>query len=269
MNRYELKAALAAGQRVYGTLVASPSPKWAAELPKANLDFVFIDSEHMPIDPQTRGWMLRCYRAMGLAPIVRIPACLYHEAFQAAEHGAEGVIAPYIETVEEVRTLLAAVKYRPLKGERLRAHLDGSQPLSEKELEFYRRYNDGNLILLNIESRAAADRLEELLLPGVDAVIIGPHDLSINLGHPEEYGHPLFESYVKRIIETCRARGVGVGNHSSWDLDQQIRWAGWGMNIIQWNSDVGRSVQGINEDFAKVRRALGEDAGNAGGDVTI
>jgi len=268
MDRHALKAAFLSGRRVYGTLIASPSPKWAAELPKAGLDFVFIDAEHMPMDPQARGWMLRCYRALGLAPIVRIPSCSYQEAFQAVEHGAEGVIAPYIETVEEVETLLAAVKYRPLKGERLRGVLDGTIALSPKEQEYFRRYNDGALLLLNIESRAAADRLESLLLPEVDAVIIGPHDLSINLGHPEEYAHPEFSRYVKHIIEICRARGVGVGNHSSWDLDQQIQWARWGMNVLQWNSDVGRFIQGISSDFARVRAELGDEAAG-GGTVTI
>ncbi|MDR3312917.1 MAG: hypothetical protein LBS96_00495 [Oscillospiraceae bacterium] len=253
MNRHELKAAFVRGERVYGTLVASPSPKWAAELPKAGLDFVFLDSEHIPLDPQTRGWMLRCYSAMGLAPIVRIPSCSAQEAFQAVEHGAEGVIAPYMETVEEVKTLLGAVKYRPLKGERLRGVLDGSVALSPKEQEYLANYNNGNLVLLNIESRYAADHLEDLLLPGVDAVLIGPHDLSINLGVPEEYEHPLFAAYVEKIIKTCRAKGVAVGNHSSWDLNQQLHWAELGMNIHLWNSDVGRFVQGIREDFRQLR----------------
>jgi len=268
MNGNQLKAACLAGGRVYGTLVASPSPKWAAELPKAGLDFVFIDSEHMPMDPQTRGWMLRCYRAMHLAPIVRIPSCTYQEAFHAVEHGAEGVVAPYIETVEEVKTLLGAVKYRPLKGERLRGALDGSIELTQKEKDYLRDYNKGLLVLLNIESRAGAENLESLLLPGVDGVLIGPHDLSINLGHPEEYGHPEFSACVKHIIETCRAKGVAVGNHSAWALDDQVTWAGWGANIIMWNSDVGRFVQGIGADFAHVRKALGDEA-QGGGMVTI
>lgn len=260
MDRHELKQAFCSGGRVYGTLIASTSPAQAAQLHKTGLDFVFLDAEHMPMDPVARGWMLRCYRAMQVAPIVRIPSCSYQEAFQAVEHGAEGVIAPYIETPDEVRTLLGAVKYRPLKGERLRGVLDGSVHLSPDEEAYFRRYNDGNLVLLNIESRCAVDNLESLLLPGVDAVLIGPHDLSINLGHPEEYHHPVFLAYVQRVIEVCRARGVGVGCHSAWDLPQQLEWARQGMNITIWNSDIGLFVRGINEDFAKVRRALGEDA---------
>jgi len=269
MDRHELKQALTEGRRVYGTLVCSPSPVWAAQIHRANLDFILLDGEHMPMDPAARGWMLRCYRAMGIAPIVRVGSCTYREAFQAIEHGAEGVLAPYIETIEEVKTLLAAVKYRPLKGERLQGVLDGTIMLSPKEKEYFQKYNDGNLVILNIESRAATDRLEALLLPGVDAVFIGPHDLSINLGIPEEYDNPLYLEYVQRIVETCRARGVPVGCHSAWGLPRQAEWARRGMNIVIWNSDVGLFVRGINEDFAWVRRELGEDAKEAGGTVTI
>ena len=269
MNRHELKQAFLTGRRVYGTLICSPSPAWAGQIQKANLDFVMLDNEHTPMDPMARGWMLRCYRAMGLAPIVRVGSCTYREAFQAVEHGAEGVLAPYIETVEEVRTLIAALKYRPLKGERLRGVLDGSVTLSPKEEEYFRQYNNGNLVILNIESRAAVDNLDALLLPGVDAVFIGPHDLSINLGIPEEYGHPLYLEYVNRVIDTCRAKGVGVGCHSAWDLPRQVEWARRGMNIVMWNSDVGLFVRGINEDFARVRKELGEDIAGDTATVTI
>jgi len=269
MNRHELKQALAEGRRVYGTLVCSPSPQLAGQMHKANLDFVMLDNEHMPMDPIARGWMLRCYRAMGIAPIVRVGSCTYREAFQAVEHGAEGVLAPYIETVEEVRTLIAAVKYRPLKGERLRGVLDGTVTLSPKEEEYFRRYNDGNLVILNIESRVAVDNLETLLLPGVDAVFIGPHDLSINLGNPEEYEHPLYLKYIQRIIGICRAKGVAVGCHSAWDLPRQVEWARQGLNFVIWNNDLGLFVRGVNEDFAYLRQELGEEVAGDIATVTI
>ncbi|MCL2508056.1 MAG: aldolase/citrate lyase family protein [Oscillospiraceae bacterium] len=269
MNQYELKQAFTGGRQVYGTLVASPSPKWAAEIRKAGLDFVFIDSEHMPLDPSARAWMCRCYREMNLAPIVRIPRCNAMEAFAAMEAGAAGVIAPYIETAEEVRILAGVLRYRPLKGERLKGVLDGTVTLTEKEREYFRNYNDGCLLLLNIESRHAVDHLDELLTDEVDGVFIGPHDLSINLGIPEEYDHPEFELYVERIIAACRERGIGVGNHNSGSLEKQISWAKKGMNITMWNSDVGRFVQAIGEDFDRVRKALGEESGEARGVVTI
>jgi 2-keto-3-deoxy-L-rhamnonate aldolase RhmA len=67
----------------------------------------------------TRGWMCECYKAMNVAPIVRIPFCSAYEAFAAIEDGAVGVVSPYLETVEEIDVLIGAVKYRPLKGKRL------------------------------------------------------------------------------------------------------------------------------------------------------
>ena len=270
MNQYELKKAFLENRRVYGTLVASPSPKWAAEIEKTGVDFVFIDSEHMPMDPQARAWMCQCFRAKNIAPIVRIPCCSAHEAFAAIEAGAAGIISPYHETAVEIRTLIGAVKYRPLKGERLRGVLDGSVALTGKEKAFFKTYNDGCLLMLNIESRFAVDHIDELLAnPAVDAVFIGPHDLSINMGIPEEYGHPEFEAYVEKVITACVTRKIGVGNHFSGDIEKQIQWAKKGMNIVVWNSDVGRFVRGIGDDFRYVKEALGEEARDKKADVTI
>ncbi len=270
MNQYELKKAFTENKRVYGTLIASPSPKWAAQMDKTGADFVFIDSEHMPLDRSVRAFMCECYKAKNIAPIVRIPFCHPYEAFAAIEDGAVGVISPYLETVEEVDTLIGAVKYRPLKGRRLSEVLSGQAALSQKEKDYLEKYNDGHLLILNIESRFAADHLDELLAkPEVDAVFIGPHDLSINMGIPEEYDDPAFEAYVEKIISACVSRKIGVGNHYSGDIEKQIQWAKKGMNIVVWNSDISRFVQSISADFNYIKQALGESARDAADGVTI
>ncbi len=270
MNRFELKRAFAENKRVYGTMVASVSPKWAAEIEKTGADFVFLDSEHMPMDPSVRAWMCRCYDAMNIAPIVRIPYCSAFEAFAAIECGASGIVSPYLETVEEIDTLIGAVKYRPLKGRRLRQVLDGAVVLSPKEQAYFDRYNAGRLLILNIESRFAADHIDELVSkPGVDAVFIGPHDLSVNLGIPEEYDHPEFEAYVEKIIASCLKRRVGVGNHFSGDIQKQILWARKGMNIVVWNSDINLFVKTVARDFGMIREALGDAPAGETAGVTI
>lgn len=269
MNQYELKKAFLENQRVYGTLIASPSSKWAAQINKTGIDFVFIDSEHMPLDRSTRGWMCECYKAMKIAPIVRIPFCSAYEAFAAIEDGAAGIISPYLETIEEIDVLIGAVKYRPLKGKRLQQVLSGEVILSQKEKDYLEKYNDGHLLILNVESRFAVDHIDELLdKPGVDAVFIGPHDLSINMGNPDEYDNPEFEAYVEKIITACNKRKIGVGNHYSGNIEKQIQWAKKGMNIVVWNSDLNRFVRGISSDFNYIKDALGESKG-ASGDVTI
>ena len=128
-------------------------------------------------------------------------------ASQAIDAGAVGVVAPYLESVDQIRDLVGAVKYKPLKGEVLDRALKGEEALSEKVQAYVKKANAGNMAIANIESVPAMNKLDELLsVPGLDAVFIGPHDLSVSLGHPEEYDHPVFEEAVKKIIQTAREK---------------------------------------------------------------
>ena len=270
MNQHELKRAFVSGQRVYGTLVASPSPKWAMEISKTGIDFVFIDTEHMPLDRSMMAWMCQAYSARNIAPIVRITSPNPYEAAAAMDAGAAGVVSPYLETIEEVNAIRGAVKYRPLKGKRLRDVLSGREALSEKEKDYLKAYNDGRLLILNIESKFAVEQLDALLdMPDVDGVFIGPHDLSVNLGIPEEYDHPLFEEYVERIIAACRKRGIGVGNHISTTKEKEIQWAQKGMNIIVWSSDIQRFVQAMAGDINEMKERLGDAAAQQDANIVI
>ena len=73
MNGQELSTALRSGKCVYGTAIISPSPHWPKLVRKLNLDFVFIDTEHIAIDRDQLSWMCQTYAGIGLAPLVRIP----------------------------------------------------------------------------------------------------------------------------------------------------------------------------------------------------
>ena len=91
-----------------------------------DLDMVFIDTEHTPHDRNTTSWLCQVYSAHNLAPVVRIPSPDPYLAQMVLDGGAAGIIAPYVETVEQVRALGGAVKYGPLKGDKLKAFLDGT-----------------------------------------------------------------------------------------------------------------------------------------------
>ena len=119
MNGREIRPRLHSGERVYGTMIISESPRWPAAVASIGLDFVFIDTEHIAQDRNKLSWMCQLYAALGLAPIVRIPSPDPYLAAMIRDLGAHGVIAPYVESVEQARDLVGAVKYRPLKGERL------------------------------------------------------------------------------------------------------------------------------------------------------
>ena len=93
MTGRKLGEALRNGQRVYGTLIVSPSPHWPALVSTIGLDFVFIDTEHIAIDRHELAWMCRAYGAMNLAPVVRFPSPDPYQACMVLDGGACGVVA--------------------------------------------------------------------------------------------------------------------------------------------------------------------------------
>lgn len=266
----KLLGKLKEGKIVYGTCIVSPAPSWPNIALMNSLDFVFIDTEHISLGRMEVTGMCQVYRAMGIAPVVRIPSPDPYTACQMLDAGAEGIVAPYLETTRQVRELVGAVKYRPLKGEKLRKILD-SPELTEPVLKAYLdNRNAGNMCIANIESVPAFERLDDLLsVTGLDAVFIGPHDLSVSLNLPEMYDHPDFEEAVKIIIHKCRKRGLAVGIHFSETPERQIRWMKEGVNIIIHSSDMALFSQRLNEDISKIRKAAGENQVSSGDEKII
>jgi 2-keto-3-deoxy-L-rhamnonate aldolase RhmA len=255
----ELKEALHGGKRVYGTLVTSTSPKSIEALAGLDLDCVMIDTEHIPMGWHDLGWMCRAYRSLGIVPIVRIPRADPFDACRVLDMGAGGVVAAYIETADEVKLLRGAVKLRPLKGRKLEDILSGRHQLEGELADYVHRRNGNNILLVNIESVAAMENLEEILdVPGLDGLLIGPHDLSCSLGVPEQYDHPIFAEAVLQIVTKARAKNVGVGVHNLPELAQETRWGRAGLNLILHRSDVTLFRRGLHENLSALRRAFDE-----------
>jgi 2-keto-3-deoxy-L-rhamnonate aldolase RhmA len=274
MTGAELKSTLHSGQRVYGTCVVSPSPLWPAMIAQTGVDFVFIDTEHIPLDRGPLSSMCQTFNALGLPPIVRIPACDAALANMAIDAGAKGIVSPYCESAEEIQVLRGATKYRPLKGERLDRILDGTDTLEEPTASYITTMNQHNLCIVNIESIAAIAKLDEFVaVPEVDALLVGPHDLSISLDIPEDYTNPKFTDAMKRIIDTGRAAGIGVGFHYSFGIEECLHWAELGANLIIHSSDYFLVKGKLTEDLDYLRDSLGDtkkdgDSSHAG-EITI
>jgi 2-keto-3-deoxy-L-rhamnonate aldolase RhmA len=261
MNGCEFKRALHEGRRVYGTMIISSSPEWPIAVQQAGLDFVFFDTEHIALDRSQISWMCRAYSALGLAPIVRIPSPDPCQVSIVLDGGAEGVIAPYVETPDEVRRLSGAVKYKPLKGKRLNRILEGEEKMESELRQFLDGENQDRSLIVNIESVPAIEALDEILaVPGLDAVLIGPHDLSISLGIPLQYDHPRFTEAADTIIRKARAAGIGAGLHAMYPdpLRQEIRWAQLGANLIIHGADILAFRCAMQKDIEMLRQSLGD-----------
>ena len=259
------------GKRVYGTCFTATSPSWPLSLQKAGLDFAFIDNEHISMNRADLAKLCQVIKSYGISPIVRIPSPDRYLASQAIDAGAVGVVAPYLESVDQIVELVGAVKYKPLKGEVLERVLRGEETLNEKTQAYVEKVNAGNMAIANIESVPAMNKLDELLsVPGLDAVFIGPHDLSVSLGHPEEYDHPVFEATVKKIIQTARRKGLAIGIHFSLEPERQIKWVKEGANIIVHSFDIALFTQRLIHDLSIIKKGVGDNvSGNQSADMII
>lgn len=257
MTASELAQTLKGDRPVFGTLIVSPSPRWPGAVEGCGLDFVFIDTEHIAIDRAELSWMCQTYAALGLPPIVRIPSPDPYAATMALDGGAAGIVAPYVESAAQAQALRGAVKLRPVKGKRLEALLEGLP--AEPDLDSYIRSGAANrLLLVNIESVPALEALDEILaVPDLDAVLVGPHDLSCSLGLPEQWDHPDFLSACGTIFRKARAAGIGAGIHFWGDVAQQVRFLELGANFLIHSADISLFEKHLRRELDAIRAATG------------
>ena len=262
---------LRAVERIYGTCTVTPSTRMVGAITPAKPDFVFIDTEHNALDRTQVSWMCNTYAAKGIVPIVRITKPDAHLAASTLDDGALGIVAPYIETMQQVDDLRGAVKHRPLKGGRLRERLDG-QSVNGTIDTYIKERNTNNVLILNIESQPAIDALDNLLAaPEVDALLIGPHDLSCNLGVPEQYDAPEFLAAVQTIFDKAHTAGRGAGIHFWGNLEQQTRFLEMGANLLIHSADVLLVKHHLAAELGAIRLAMGDadKSGQGADDLTI
>lgn len=257
MTGRDIIQSLHAGHRVFSSAIVAMSPLWPNLAKQAGIDFVFVDTEHIPLDRQTLSWICQTYQALGLPPVVRIPCNDPFEACKVLDAGAGGVIGPYVETADQVRGLVGAVKLRPLKGRRLQEALRDRNTLEPELRDYLDKRNGDKILIANIESVPAIENLHDICsVSGLDAVLIGPHDLSCNLGIPEQYDHPRFEEAVRTIFRIAREHGVGAGIHFWLSVEREIEWSKAGGNLVMHSSDLAVFSQTLKNEIEQLRKAL-------------
>ena len=268
MNGEELKARTRAGGIVYGTMLSvARNPRWAATIAGLGLDYVIIDSEHAPRDRGEIADLLAGLRGVDVVPIVRIPIPDSHYVTMALDAGAQGVLAPYCETPNEVREVVGATKWRPLKGELVRRAVEQGEFPSEDSRQYLANRNRDNVCIIGIESVPAMEALDDIVaVEGVDAIFVGPNDLSISLGVPDQYDHPDYEAALRTIIATCRSRKLPVLiHHQTAELTQ--KWLREGARFVLHCTETRAVHNAFRADFTAIRAVGEEVGGGAAADV--
>ena len=204
-----VKDLLQAGQTAIGTTASAASD--TRFLANAGFDFLLMDTQHATDDIKGLARAVGGTRGTQAAPIVRVGDLRPDQICYALDIGAKGIVVPMVNTPAEAESMVQWCKY-PFEGVRSSAGMRGEWG----EFKSYREYMDAVnaqlLIVPMIETQQALDAIEEILaVPGIDVLLVGPSDLSINLDVPLDYENPKYHAALDKIGAACQKAGVAAG----------------------------------------------------------
>src|SRR5688572_4145757 len=151
-------------------------------------------------------------RAVGVAPLVRVPTTEYHFAARALDSGALGIMVPLVDTAEQAARIVSFTRYPP-KGRRGAAFGFAHDDYQSGDvIEKMRAIHERTLVICMIETRAGLDNVEAIAaVDGVDVIWLGHFDLTNFLGIPGQFSHPQYRDAVKRIAGAAKQHGKAAG----------------------------------------------------------
>lgn len=220
-----------------GTWLQVANSDYAEVIGDAGYDWAAVDMEHGAFSRQSLPDIFRALELGGTAPMVRIANPDSSLCQQALDAGAAGVIIPRVESAAQLKSLIAACKWPPTGTRGVgfsRANLYG------KYFDNYKSESQMSFVVAQVESATAVTSIAEIAaVDGLDAIMIGPYDLSASLGRTGDLQHPDVQSAIHRVIAACRSIGVASGIHvvqpSAQDLNGAID---FGHRFIAYGTDM-------------------------------
>ncbi|MFC1481838.1 HpcH/HpaI aldolase/citrate lyase family protein [Candidatus Neomarinimicrobiota bacterium] len=241
-----------------GSWINTASPIVAELMSAANFDFLVVDAEHSSVSIAQAQSLFLAIKAgnSNCTAIVRVPGNNYAETKRYLDAGAMGVIVPLINSREEAMEVIRSVKYPPM-GERGvgfgRSHGYGFD---------FERYmasaNDEIFICIQIEHELAVKNIDDILsTPGIDAVMIGPYDLSASMGITAEFEHPRYIEALKKILAKCEEYNIIPGIHVVQpNHDEALEKINQGYKMIGYSMDITMLGEMSRKGLQMIRKGV-------------
>jgi 4-hydroxy-2-oxoheptanedioate aldolase len=177
----------------------------------AGFDWFLIDAEHAPNTLENILHQVQATAPYGVAPVVRPPNRDPDTLKLLLDMGVQNFLIPMVETAEQAKALVGAVRYPP-RGYRGVGHVLGRASRWGRIGDYLQRADEEICLLVQIESRTGMDNLEAIAaVDGVDGLFVGPADLSASLGHTGDMAHPKMQAAIDSTIGRIIATGKPVG----------------------------------------------------------
>lgn len=251
MNAIEqLKEKLHNSQKIYGTTVCHFNHTVLPPLLKScELDFVVADLEHGSFFPEALGDFAQICRMVDMPLIARVQDCEYHCISKCLDMGADGVLIPRTETMEQVETAIRSMRMFPYgkKGVGGRGLLRAGENVAE--------FNKNRLLFIQIESPQGVELLDEMLETYGDqiaGIIIGPADMTVSLGNQLGGCPENLQQQVLKTVSVCRKHQKSVGIFMGDDASAK-KWYEAGMNIFWMSTEIDALVAELKRAGAYIR----------------
>jgi len=234
-----LKMKFKNGGLVVGTLISEVrNPNLAYMLAQCGFDYFILDNEHGTFSSETVTNMIAVARGAGISVIVRIPEIRRETILKPLDSGAAGLLVPQVDTADQAREIISHAKYPPAGNRGVGLRRAHSLYGRVNAADYLKQANEDTFIAVQAESVASIQNLEDIVsVPGIDAVFVGPFDLSVSLGIPGEVTHPREIEAIDQVVNICQKHNTITGI-LMFDLDALKPWLEKGMRLIAYGSDI-------------------------------
>jgi len=212
MKNKVLKNKLKNNELTIGSWITIGHPSIPEILSNAGFDWLTIDMEHNSIDNSMMQNLISVIQSKDLAALVRVSKNEEVAIKHALDAGADGIIVPMIKSKDDARKAIEYAKYPPLGKRGVGLSRAQNYGFSFDE---YKEWQANNLVVIaQIEHIDGVNNLREIIeVEGIDAIIIGPYDLSGSLGYPGDFSKPELQIALNNVIKTCKNLNFPLGYH--------------------------------------------------------
>lgn len=247
MDKYELfNEKLKNRGKVVGPCIQCANPILIEKMAE-QVDFFVLDGEHGVFNNENLVNTLLITRLKNTPTIVRVADCRYDLISRALYMGADGIMIPRCETLEQVKVAVESMNFAPIGKLGCGGH--GQFRAGESVLNFKRH------LVLQIESPKGTENLPEILEEYgeyISAIVIGPYDYSIMLGKPQEFDNPELIKHIQKIFDICRDNNTSAGIFVD-NIEKAEKYIGMGANFIWAGTDVNMFINGFNNLYDLIK----------------
>jgi 2-keto-3-deoxy-L-rhamnonate aldolase RhmA len=233
-----------------GTMLTLPSPELAEMISSCGYDWLFMDGEHGNLS--TLDWQRMLQAVAGRsAAIIRVATNSEREIKKILDIGADGIIAPQVNTADEARHVVACCKYPPqgIRG----VGLARAQGYGRNFADYMGSANASIAVIIQAEHIDAVNNIEEIVeVDGIDAVFIGPYDLSASMGLMGQVDHPEVLEAIDSVGRACQQRDISLGYFGT-TAESVQDYVDKGYHLICAGTDAGFVLGGAEETLEKLR----------------